>query len=248
MHLFLARRPKPATAIHVGRASGPADREPPKKILLCAPSNAAIDEITYRLKEGVSGAGHKDIVPKVVRVGAPKSMHASIKDVSLDFLVDQKLNSDPKSTVKDAGNEIALIRAQLETVRAARSSKLEEVTNTHNNTAKTSALEEEIKSLNKQRLNLTHQLDKLKDKQKSDARTLDAIGRRCRFEVMQEADVICSTLSGAGHDLLETFDFEMVIIDEAAQSIELSSLIPLKYRCSRCIMVGGMFRRRFHHV
>jgi senataxin len=46
-------------------------------------------------------------------------------------------------------------------------------------------------------------------------------------------------LSGAGHETLEQLDFEMVIIDEAAQSIELSSLIPLKFRCQRCIMVGG---------
>jgi senataxin len=30
----------------------------------------------------------------------------------------------------------------------------------------------------------------------------------------------------------------MVVIDEAAQSIELSSLIPLKFNCTRCVMVG----------
>ncbi|THH27997.1 hypothetical protein EUX98_g6198 [Antrodiella citrinella] len=238
VQLFLTRRPKPATAIHVGRASGPGDREPPKKILLCAPSNAAIDEITFRLKEGVSGAGHKDATLKVVRVGAVKSMHASIKDVSLDALVDQKLNSDPNTVIKDARSEIASLRSQLESVRERRGFKLEEIANTHDNSVKTSALEEEIKTLNKQRLTLTHQLDKLRDKQKSDGRTLDAISRRCRYDVMQEADVICSTLAGAGHELLEAFDFEMVVIDEAAQSIELSSLIPLKYRCNRCVMVG----------
>jgi senataxin len=31
----------------------------------------------------------------------------------------------------------------------------------------------------------------------------------------------------------------MIIIDEAAQAIELSSLIPLKYDVTRCVMVGG---------
>ena len=33
-------------------------------------------------------------------------------------------------------------------------------------------------------------------------------------------------------------EFETVIIDEAAQCIELSALIPLKYGCSKCILVG----------
>ena len=33
-------------------------------------------------------------------------------------------------------------------------------------------------------------------------------------------------------------EFETVIIDEAAQSIELSALIPLKYGCAKCILVG----------
>ena len=32
--------------------------------------------------------------------------------------------------------------------------------------------------------------------------------------------------------------FETVIIDEAAQAVELSTLIPLKYGCKRCILVG----------
>ncbi|THH01576.1 hypothetical protein EW026_g1165 [Hermanssonia centrifuga] len=168
------------------------------------------------------------------------SLIQGVKDVSLDHLVEQKVNSNPdsKNSAKDAGSEISLLRSQLESVKRVRQEKLDEMSTIHDNTAKTFALEEEVRKLNKQRANLTHQLDKLRDKQKSDFRALDAIGRRFRAEVLQEADVICSTLAGAGHDLLESFDFEMVIIDEAAQAIELSSLIPLKYRCSRCVMVG----------
>jgi senataxin len=33
-------------------------------------------------------------------------------------------------------------------------------------------------------------------------------------------------------------NFPTVIIDEAAQAVELSTLIPLKYFCKRCILVG----------
>ncbi|KAI0785263.1 SEN1 N terminal-domain-containing protein [Abortiporus biennis] len=240
VQMFLSRRPKPATAIHAGKVSSAADREPPKKILLCAPSNAAIDEITFRLKEGVSGAGVRDVHPKVVRVGAVKSINTSVRDVSLDHLIEQKINTDPDNNrAKETGsNEIALLRAELESVKKSRKDKLEEITNTHDNSARTLALEDEVKRLNKQRVTLTHQLDKLRDKQKSDSRTMDAVYRKFRAQTLVEADVICTTLSGSGHELLEAFDFEMVVIDEAAQAIELSSLIPLKYRCNRCVMVG----------
>ncbi|KAI8978689.1 SEN1 N terminal-domain-containing protein [Trametes punicea] len=236
VQLYLSKRPKPSAVIHPGR---PAEREMPKKILLCAPSNAAIDEIAFRLKEGVSGAGHRATHPKVVRIGAPKSMSLSIRDVSLEYLIDQKLDANPElQNSKDAGTDLARVRSELEAVKRQRQQKLEELAAIQENTAKTLALEEEVKRLNRQKAMLTHQLDKVKDKQKSDYRTLDATRRRFRNEVLQEADVICSTLSASAYEYLEPFDFELVIIDEAAQAIELSSLIPMKYRCRTCIMVG----------
>ncbi|EIW59483.1 uncharacterized protein TRAVEDRAFT_71533 [Trametes versicolor FP-101664 SS1] len=236
VQLYLARRPKTSSVIHPGR---PAERELPKKILLCAPSNAAIDEIAFRLKEGVSGAGHRAEHPKVVRIGALKSMNLSVRDVSMEYLIDQKLNSDPglKNT-KEAGTELSRVRSELEAVKRQRQEKIEELATIQDNASKTLALEEDVKRLNRQKAMLTHQLDKVKDKQKSDYRTLDATRRRFRNEVLQEADVICSTLSASAYEYLESFDFELVIIDEAAQAIELSSLIPMKYRCRTCIMVG----------
>ncbi|KAI0335924.1 hypothetical protein GY45DRAFT_1316694 [Cubamyces sp. BRFM 1775] len=236
VQLYLSRRPKASAIIHPGR---PAEREMPKKILLCAPSNAAIDEIAYRLKEGVSGAGHRAEHPKVVRIGAPKSMNLSIREVSLEYLIDQKLNANPDlKNSKEAGTEVARVRSELDAVKRQREQKFQERDEIKDNSAKILELEEEIKKLNRQKVMLTHQLDKLKDKQKSDYRTLDATRRRFRNEVLQEADVICSTLSASAYEYLEPFDFELVIIDEAAQAIELSSLIPMKYRCRTCIMVG----------
>ena len=106
--------------------------------------------------------------------------------------------------------------------------------------AKSTALDEEIKRLNYRRVTIIQKLDRLRDQQKSDNRTLDAVRRKLRMDVLTEADVICATLSGSGHDVLEALEFEMIIIDEAAQAIELSSLIPLKYNVTRCVMVGGV--------
>ena len=185
------------------------------------------------------------MIPKVVRIGADSAINATVKEISLDFLVDQKVSSDPDCAPSSGStNEITTIRRELDSVKKERQKKLEELSLTENNTAKTTLLEDEIKRLNQKRMALTQQVDRLRDKSKADYRALDAARRKIRSEILQDADVICGTLSGSGHEglQLEQFDFEMVIIDEAAQAIELSTLIPLKYKCNRCVLVGGLSR------
>ncbi len=237
--MFLSKRGRPATTVHVGKSSTPADKGTTSKILICAPSNAAIDEIAYRIKEGYRGSRLKPDNAKVVRIGTDKAINLSVRDVSLDSLVEQKLNGSTSATKgKDLESEVATLRKNLESVKDMRRQKLAVLTNLQDNVIRYKALEDELKKLNSQRIALTQQLDQLKDAQKSESRTLDAIRRRTRRQVLQEADVICSTLSGAGHDTLDQFEFETIVIDEAAQAIELSSLIPLKYKCNRCVLVG----------
>jgi senataxin len=236
---YLSKRSRPATTVNVGRTNAPTDKWSLKKLLVCAPSNAAIDEVAHRIKEGARVVDGR--ATKVVRIGADKTINISVKDISLDYLVEQKLNPDSNSPIssREASYDIAALRVEIENVKRAKQQKLVELSNVRDNTVRTLALEDEIKKLNAKRMTLTQQFDRVKDKQKSDARSLDATRRKFRAEVLYEADVICSTLSGSGHESLEQFDFEMVVIDEAAQAIELSSLIPLKYRCKRCVMVGG---------
>ena len=237
MQAFLSSRPRPIQS----NGARSTDKVATKKILLCAPSNAAIDEIANRLKEGVSGAGRRNVIPKVVRIGTDKAINVSVKDISLDNLVDQKLDSSQSTRggSKDSASEIAQLRSELEAVRQLRQQKQAELELVQDNPAKCMALEEEIKKVNYRRVTTIQKLDRLRDQQKSDNRTLDAVRRKFRMDVLAEADVICSTLSGSGHDILEALDFDMIIIDEAAQAIELSSLIPLKYEVTRCVMVGG---------
>ncbi|KAI5122782.1 hypothetical protein M0805_000126 [Coniferiporia weirii] len=236
--VFLSARKNAPTPVVAGKKAEPVQKPPVQKILLCAPSNAAIDEVAKRLIEGVRGSNGQKLTPKVVRVGADAQINVSAKEISLDFLVAQKLGADGNKELEDAGSEAVALRKEIDSVKELRQKKSEELQNTSNNASRTLALEEEIKGLNAKRMALSQRLDRLKDMQKSQNRSLDAIRRRYRYEILAEADVICSTLSGAGHEQLEQFDFSMVVIDEAAQAIELSSLIPLKYRCTQCIMVG----------
>ena len=191
---------------------------------------------------GVRDSRGLKITPKVVRVGTDRSMHHSVKEISLESLIDQRLSGEKKGEGfgQDITNEIASLRSQIATVKEDKQKKQLEMANTVNNAARALALETEFRNINSRWMSLSQRLNQLKDKQKAANRSADADRRRFRLEILDEADVICSTLSGSGHEILDKYEFEMIIIDEAAQSIELSSLIPLKYRHSRCIMVGGM--------
>jgi senataxin len=219
-----------------------ASDDAPAHLLLCAPSNAAVDEIVKRLKEGVRRADGTSFVPNVVRIGAEQAINIGVKDVFIDELVEVKLNGtvDASSRSKSAA-VMQQLRAQIELVKQERNGKFAERNNVVSNAALTAQLDLEIRELRKKMNDLGSQLDAEKDKQTQTGRAMDAARRKARLEVLTSADVICSTLSGSGHDYMQQlpFDFETVIIDQAAQSIELSSLIPLKYGCQRCIMVGG---------
>lgn len=214
------------------------------KVLLCAPSNAAVDEIAKRLKDGIRNSDGMLFVPKVVRIGSDSAVDISVKDIFLDELVERELSGDKASTA-GAGNEaqtkMHAMRGEIDGLRGERDMKIAEIQSVENNQELRNQLVEQLKAIKSKIFNLSQQLDSEKDKAQQSRRAMDAAQRKMRLKILSEADVICATLSGSGHDYMAQlpFDFDTVIIDEAAQSVELSSLIPLKYGCRRCILVGG---------
>ncbi|PPQ66263.1 hypothetical protein CVT24_007281 [Panaeolus cyanescens] len=235
---FMADRIRPPVPIVIGKAAQhPLPKQ--KKILLCAPSNAAIDELVQRLKDGYAGSKKSDVTFSVVRIGAESAISSSVRDVSLDYLVDQKIQSTAKP-LNELGEGIKKIQAELDKAKEARNAISRQLAslNDTGDAARYEAMKMSVSTLNQKVNALSREKDAKKDQQKSDFRVLDALRRNTRREILLAADVICSTLSGAGHESLEGLEFDMVIIDEAAQSIELSSLIPLRFEPQRCVMVG----------
>ena len=62
--------------------------------------------------------------------------------------------------------------------------------------------------------------------------------RNAEREILQNADVICCTCVGAGDPRLSKFKFRTVLIDEATQSTEPESMIPLVLGCKQVVLVG----------
>lgn len=70
--------------------------------------------------------------------------------------------------------------------------------------------------------------------------------RRAKETIIREADIIVSTLNFSGNQILDSLCrdqskggiINVVIIDEAAQCLEVDCLIPLRFGCNKIILVG----------
>ncbi|KAI0379125.1 SEN1 N terminal-domain-containing protein [Hypomontagnella monticulosa] len=211
-----------------------------KKLLVCAPSNAAVDELVLRLKSGVkttTGSFHK---VNVLRLGRSDAINAAVRDVTLDEMVKARVegianqNNGPSSRDlmhKEAGQiklELADLRPQLEAAR------------TVGDREHTNQLQRKFDELKRRQAQIGAKIDADKDSGNTAARESEIRRRQIQQEILDSAQVLCATLSGSGHEMFKNLqvEFETVIIDEAAQCVELSALIPLKYGCSKCILVG----------
>lgn len=223
-----------------GQNGAAGAQAPKKKLLICAPSNAAVDELVLRLKEGILPliGVHQKI--NVIRVGRSDAINSAVKDVTLDELVRIKLEGDHESKKgqltdrdklhKDAGlikERLNVLRPEMDKCRAAgdKTSELK--------------LQREFDELKRKQAHIGNKIDE--DKESDNKVRQNEISRRhFTQEIIDGAHVLCATLSGSGHDFLRnvSVEFETVIIDEAAQCIELSALIPLKYGATKCVLVG----------
>ncbi|KAK4649494.1 DEAD-box type RNA helicase [Podospora bellae-mahoneyi] len=212
---------------------------PARKLLVCAPSNAAVDELVLRLKQGVktmNGTHHKI---EVLRLGRTDAINAGVKDVTLDEQVKARMEavinssgpSDREQMHKEAGEikvKLSELRPQLDAAQAADDHQL------------MNKLKREYDDLMKRRAHIGARIEADKSSGNTFQREVEIKRRQVQQEILDKAQVLCATLSGSGHEMFKNLnvEFETVIIDEAAQCVELSALIPLKYGCSKCILVG----------
>ena len=193
-----------------------------------------------RLKDGVktlSGEYHK---LSIIRLGRSDNINNKVLDVTLDELVNAKLNiasAKKTSTGDDVGKLMMDHKATCEELNTFIGFLDEQRSK---GGAQTPEQSRKVEVLKRRKQELSNGIDLLRDNGHTAARDAEISRRRIQQEILDNAHVLCATLSGSGHDMFQNLniEFETVIIDEAAQSIELSALIPLKYGCAKCIMVG----------
>lgn len=209
-----------------------------KKLLVCAPSNAAVDELVMRFKDGIKTLNGESRKLNIVRLGRGDAIKASVQDVTLEELVNKRLgvdssNGNDREATQKLFQEHKQVSDQLKQAYQQR-----DTGETKGEAA--AKLDDDINALRRRKTALGTKIDNVKDDEKLASRNADLNRRRAQEAVLNDAHVICATLSGSGHEMFQglSIEFETVIVDEAAQCVEMSALIPLKYGCAKCILVG----------
>ncbi|KAJ4963054.1 hypothetical protein NE237_022993 [Protea cynaroides] len=159
------------------------------KILACAASNIAVDNIVERLVR------HR---VKLVRLGHPARLLPQVLESALDA---QVLRGDNSSLANDIRKEMKALNGKL--------------LKTKDKNAKRD-IRKELRTLSKE------------ERKRQQLAVTD---------VIKNADVVLTTLTGASSQKLENTSFDLVIIDEAAQALEIACWIAL-LKGSRCVLAG----------
>lgn len=259
------------------------------RLLVCAPSNAAVDNVILKIMEDgfVDGSG-KRYNPSIIRVGVGKSME--VKDVALENQVDailsehldlSKLESSVagyKMELQMIQNDIIRLRERILALSNATPWPLSKdweirIDDTFDSTRrvyfvnhkeKTTTFEcppppepgevqfeassmPEYRSYMGQVVKLYEKYNSVTNKLERCTITQGALSGGNSIQIRQQLEthildnvhIVMTTLGTAGNRVLEAAQkFEVVVVDEAAQSVEPSTLAALRLGSKHAILVG----------
>jgi senataxin len=207
-----------------------------RRLLICAPSNTAVDELLNRISAGVLDASGAIRKVRMVRLGEPQeSASQAIQAITLDAQIEVRLKSED-SWVKlcTAKEQISRLDRELAGLPI---SKFSQAASTDSSIPAVSKEQQRARSLRSE-LATARQVKLWAEM------AVERTRNQLRQQILLEADIVGATLSGSGRkqflDLALQHDvtFDTAIIDEAAQATEPSCLIPLRLGCRRLVLVG----------
>ncbi|KAG8049768.1 hypothetical protein GUJ93_ZPchr0009g1168 [Zizania palustris] len=190
------------------------------RVLICAQSNAAVDELVSRLSEGLYDADGKLYKPYIVRVGNAKTVHSNSVPFFIDTLVEQRLADDLK-TSNDSKSSFdtessSSFRAKLEKIvdrirQYESRRKLLEVDKTENGSlvpneddideVSDEAVDAKLNFLYSQKRQVSAELATAHAREKKIADENRSLKHKVRKSILGEAEIVVTTLSGCGGDI-----------------------------------------------
>lgn len=240
-------------------AEGPLrlGHNPTIRVLVCAQSNAAIDELVHRLaEEGVWRTDGCRKPPALVRMGRSDQTHASVLALHVDALAEQLAGQHKGSSMRSEKDQKT--RQQLEEWNEEYnrlSKKVEEVERKNDEEVEEGEAQQgpnsslsaaEVRGLKDRCRLLWGRIQAGERELRQGNKELDRQKKEVRQAVVKAAEVVACTLSSAGGDLVGMWPpghaplFDALVIDEAAQALEPSALIPfsLLKPSSKIVLVG----------
>eukprot|EP00050_Salpingoeca_kvevrii_P022771 m.131797 g.131797 ORF g.131797 m.131797 type:complete len:1494 (-) comp9820_c1_seq1:59-4540(-) len=241
--LLVTTKPQPI-ATPVRR---PGAKKQAGKVLLCAPSNAAVDELVRRLRKGLPRQDGKMHHLNVIRFGNADKIAHDIIPCMLDSIVEERLNKEGKKGETRGGEKDyeGLLRSVSSDIKTAEHEIMtfESIMNADPSAeikAKLASASQRRHALLNRQMALRQEQATSRKAANQSRRAFEDRRREIRQAVLDEAHVLCCTLSASALEDIRAINTrtEFVIIDEAAQCSEPDVLVPLQYGCSRLVLVG----------
>lgn len=208
----------------VQRDSKFTDASVRRRVLICAQSNAAVDELVSRISShGLYRSDGKMYKPYLVRVGNVKTVHPNSLPFFIDTLVDHRL-ADEMSKLNDAKNDVNVhssttLRSNLEKlVDRIRFYEAKRANLSDGNSNAKKSLEEDIpkedlkemsdveikiklRKLYEQKKQIYKDLSIAQAQEKKTYEEIKGLKYKLRKSILREAEIVITTLSGCGGDL-----------------------------------------------
>ncbi|KAK1275909.1 putative helicase MAGATAMA 3 [Acorus gramineus] len=191
------------------------------RVLICAQSNAAVDELVSRITGGIFGNDGKFYKPYLVRVGNVKTVHPASLPFFIDTLVEQRLAEDgmhengPKiETGRDSSQSLrAKLEKLMDSIRFYESMRANGKLDTKasedgalkvddvGHEISDEALGAKLKILYGQKKAIYADLAAVQAREKKSSDEIKALKHNLRKSILREAEIVVTTLSGCGGDL-----------------------------------------------
>ena len=210
---------------------------PPNLSHLNSSQQTAIDRaLNQRLTliQGPPGTGKTTTATNLLHVLAQRGSGPILATAESNVAVDNLLEG-----LLDLGVKALRIGRPVKVREALRSATLDAVLEHHPRQEELAFLQDELRELRKS-------LPSLKGREKGlmhrdisrNQKDIRRMEDEMTASVLDEAEVICATTIGAGHRLLTSRKFPIVLMDEATQATEPSALVPIVKGCRQLVLVG----------
>ncbi|XP_022889351.1 uncharacterized protein LOC111404723 isoform X2 [Olea europaea var. sylvestris] len=190
------------------------------RILICAQSNAAVDELVARItSKGLYGRDGMMFKPYLVRVGNEKTVHPNSLPFFIDTLVDNCLAEERRNANDEKndidGDSLTVLRFKLEQLvdriryYEAKRANVEEVNSNSSNLLEGEDIMElsdaelgaRLRALYDKKKKIYTDISVAQAKEKKASEEIKALKNKFRKTILKEAEIVVTTLSGCGGDL-----------------------------------------------